>query len=402
MRLWYARMLSYAPMTPSPRTAPTTTVGEGNPDQVLLIGNGPLHGWGVMSHGVSVVGHLGRELWRSTARATKVDFVGDERMTAASATAWLGDRPDLEHDVIVVALGMNDALRLEPVRRWAASVQRLLDHIRSHSTSSTPIVLLELPHIRAYSMASGPLGTIAQLHARRLNAVLHRAASVSSRISVLPAPVEFFDSDRPLGSTESYRRWAEQLASHLAPVLDALRRTRPARPAATPAQHEWSGTEHAVTAAATPSGDAALTAITRRAKEHFGVALAAVNLIDGDRAWFVANTGGAPMSMPSELAYCSTTVGHDEPLVVANSRHDARFRDNPFLDVVQLPFYAGVPLHSSDGRAIGTMCLLDSSPRDESFASLDDLQRFADEAEVLLQAMEVEEQPAPARLPVDA
>lgn len=58
MRLWYARMLSYAPMTPSPRTAPTATVGDGNPDQVLLLGNGPLHGWGVMSHGVSVVGHL--------------------------------------------------------------------------------------------------------------------------------------------------------------------------------------------------------------------------------------------------------------------------------------------------------------------------------------------------------
>jgi lysophospholipase L1-like esterase len=391
MRLWYARMLSYAPMTPSPRTAPTATVGEGNPDQVLLLGNGPLHGWGVMSHGVSVVGHLAQQLWRQTARPTQVDFVGDERMTAASATAWLGDRLDVEYDVIVIALGMNDALRLEPVKRWAASVDRLLDHVRANTPPSTPIVLVELPHIRAYAMASGPLGAIAQLHARRLGAVLHRIAATSSRITAIPAPIERFEPDRVLGSSEAHQHWAQQLSDRLVPILDAVRAARPPRPAPATTRHEWSGTERALSTAVAATGDAALTAVTERAQQRFGVALAAVNLIEGDRAWFVANTGGAPMAMPSELAYCSTTVAQDAPLVVPNSRSDGRFRDNPFLDVVQLPFYAGIPLHGTDGRAIGTFCLLDSTPHDSAFASLDELRVYADEAELLLRAMETSE-----------
>ena len=400
MRLWYARMLSYAPTTPSPRTAPTASVGDGDPDQVLIIGNGPLHGWGVISHGVSVVGHLAHHLWRETARPTKVDFVGDERMTAASATAWLGKQLDHEYDVIVIALGMNDALRIEPVKKWASSLDRLLDHVRANTAPSTPIILVEPPHIRAYAMADGPLGSIAQYHARRLGAVLHRAASTSSRISVVPAPMESFELDRPLGSSEAHRYWAQQLSARLAPVLDTVRAARPPRPTAAPAQHDWSGAEQALGSAASSAGDAELTEITRRAQEHFGVALAAVNLIDGDRAWFVANTGGAPMSMPSELAYCSTTVAGDAPLVVPNSHRDPRFQDNPFLDVVQLPFYAGVPLHSTDGQAIGTLCLLDSSPHDGAFAPIHELRQYADEAELLLQAMEVP--PVPSRVRADS
>ncbi len=188
MRLWYARMLTYAPTTPSPRTAPTTTVGVGDPDQVLIIGNGPLHGWGVASHGVSVVGHLGRDLFTRTSRPTRVDLVGDERMTAASAAAWLRGRIDERYDVVVVALGMNDALRLEPVDRWAASLDRLLDDIRAHIDLATPIVLVEPPYIRAYAMARGLLGVVAEHHARRLVGVLHRAAERSSRITVVPAP----------------------------------------------------------------------------------------------------------------------------------------------------------------------------------------------------------------------
>ena len=388
MRLWYARMLTYAPTTPPPRTSPTPPVGVGDPDHVLVIGNGPLHGWGVASHGVSVVGHLGRDLWTRTSRPTRVDLVGDERMTAASATAWVNGRIDERYDAVVVALGMNDALRLEPVDRWAASLDRLLDDIRAHVDLATPIVLVEPPRIRAYAMARGLLGVIAEHHARRLVDVLHRAAERSSRITVIPAPVERFEADRPLGSSEGYRHWAAQLGERLAPVLDAVRTARPAHPAVAAAEHDWAGTARALESAVAPSGDDALQGVTRRAQEYFGVALAAVNLVDGGRTWFVAETGGAPVSAPSELTYCATTVAQDAPLVVPDAQRDARFRDNPFLDVVQLPFYAGVPLHGTDGRAIGTLCLLDSEAHDSGFAPVADLQRYADEAEVLLQAME--------------
>lgn len=403
MRLWYSRMLSFAPLTPAPRTPPIATVGTGPSDRVLLVGNGPLHGWGVLSHGMSVVGHLAEDLWRRTDRPARVEFVGDERMNAASATAWLGAQPRNDQDVVVVALGMNDALRLEPVPRWRASYRRLLDHLRAHTGHSVPIVLVELPRIRAYRMADGLLGSVAQHHAHRLNRVLHELAGASSRISVVPAPEERFEAERPIGSSASYAEWALQLGAVLAPVLDRIRETLPARPAVAEAAHDWAGLGAVLEAKAAIGGHAALTDVTRRAQERFGVALAAVNLLDGDRAWFVADTGGAPLTMPSELAYCRTTVRQDAPLVVLDAQRDVRFRDNPFLDVVQLPFYAGIPLHAADGTAIGTLCLLDSAPHDSGFADPEELRSFADEAERVLLTIEEEagaDLPSPVELVV--
>ncbi|THG30073.1 GAF domain-containing protein [Naasia lichenicola] len=381
LRMWYANMLQAAPSTPHPRGDATVRVGpEGDTDRVLLIGNGPLHGWGVSLHDLAVPGQLARALNERSSRSASVEYVGDERMNAASTLAWLGNRAAAGHDLIVIALGMNDALRLTRLDDWKRDYAAVLDRVLSDIHPAAQVILVGLPNIRAYAMANSSAGSVAQLHADRMTEFTVELAQNHPRVTAVHAPAEKFEAARPLGSPKMYQAWAEALSIHLSPVLETIRAAKPFADE-TERRWEWAGTERAVRAASTTDGRSPLDEIVREAQEMFGVSLAAVNVLDGDRNWFVANSGGAPSSMPRELAYCNETVAQDRPVVVPDSAADDRFKNNPFLDVVQLPFYAGIPLHSEDGRAVGTLCILDGTPRKASAVDLQRLQVLADRAE---------------------
>src|SRR3954464_1267025 len=125
MRLWHASLLAQAPSIPQPTGPARSSVERGAVDRVLLVGNGPLHGWGVLSHDLSAVGHLSRALQRTTGRPAVVDYVGDARMTATTSLEWLGERAADGYDLAVVVLSMNDALRLLPVERFSHHYGRL-------------------------------------------------------------------------------------------------------------------------------------------------------------------------------------------------------------------------------------------------------------------------------------
>ena len=90
-----------------------------------------------------------------------------------------------------------------------------------------------------------------------------------------------------------------------------------------------------------------------------GVPVAMISLIDYDRQWFLAKKGVSLNQTPREIAFCAHTILDTVPLVVNDLRLDDRFSANPL--VTQDPhvvFYAGVPLVTPDGFAIGTVCLL--------------------------------------------
>lgn len=95
------------------------------------------------------------------------------------------------------------------------------------------------------------------------------------------------------------------------------------------------------------------------------VPLAAISLLDAERQWFKAKTGILIEETAIEDSFCQHTIRQDELLVVEDVLQDERFRNNPLVTGdPHVRFYAGMPLISPGNVMIGTLCVLDTVPRE--------------------------------------
>lgn len=104
--------------------------------------------------------------------------------------------------------------------------------------------------------------------------------------------------------------------------------------------------------------------VVRLASRMLNVPMAAFSLIDADRQFFKARVGLDASETPRADAFCAHAILQDEPLVVPDAQRDPRFQDNPLVTGAPgIRFYAGVPVRSSGGVALGTLCAIDTVPR---------------------------------------
>ncbi|MBD2111473.1 MULTISPECIES: PAS domain S-box protein [Cyanophyceae] len=112
--------------------------------------------------------------------------------------------------------------------------------------------------------------------------------------------------------------------------------------------------------------EAGFDRITALAARLFNVPMALVSLVDESRAWFKSCYGFEGQEIQRHSTFCSHALLSEEVLVVPEARHDSRFANNPLVqDEPGLRFYAGAPLCNQDGFILGTLCVLDTQPRDD-------------------------------------
>lgn len=129
--------------------------------------------------------------------------------------------------------------------------------------------------------------------------------------------------------------------------------------------------------------------VTRLAAQALGAPMVLVSLIDENRQWFKSKFGIDAAETPRSVSFCSHAIQERRALIVPDAEKDARFCDNPH--VTGDPYvrsYAGIPLYTLTGHAIGTLCAVDVRRREYSDAELNMLRDFALVIEDLVHALE--------------
>lgn len=92
--------------------------------------------------------------------------------------------------------------------------------------------------------------------------------------------------------------------------------------------------------------------------------IAHISLVDEHRQWFKSEIGTTLRETPRDISFCSYTILEDGLLIVPDTNADARFSDSPLVTGDNdIRFYAGAPLLTPEGVALGALCVLDHVPR---------------------------------------
>lgn len=134
--------------------------------------------------------------------------------------------------------------------------------------------------------------------------------------------------------------------------------------------------------------DGAFDRITALAARRFGVPISIISIVDEDRIWFKSRHGVAVEQIGRDPGLCASAILSNDPYILTDASIDPCSLANPLVaGDFGLRFYAAVPLTTSDGYNLGTLCIIDKEPRPIDEAQIADLK---DLAAVVMDQMEMQ------------
>jgi hypothetical protein len=173
-----------------------------------------------------------------------------------------------------------------------------------------------------------------------------------------PAP----ESGAPIGAEEA-RRLAAEGERRRAELLEEAARREALLATATAVQDPQRLAALRKTGLLDTPPDPSFDRHVRLAAEVLNAPVALVSLIDEERQFFKSAIGVEERETPLSHSFCQHAIAAREPLIVEDAREHPLLKHNPAVEEHSSVAYAGVPLINADGHALGTLCVLDTHPR---------------------------------------
>lgn len=127
--------------------------------------------------------------------------------------------------------------------------------------------------------------------------------------------------------------------------------------------------------------------LTQMAAQICDTKISLISLVTNDKQWFLSHHGLKERETPKEIAFCAHSINHPNDIfIIEDATIDERFHDNPLVTGhPKIIFYAGVPLVTENGFPLGTICVIDDTPKTLTEKQITSLKMLASQVIHLLE-----------------